>query len=83
MKNLNPLLLYHKAFRNENTRFLVIIVTIIYILSPIDIIPDFIFGIGLIDDILLMIMFITELLTLFVEKKVMPRFKKNSNQKPE
>ena len=67
--NINPYHWYKKLFRNKKARPYVIVATIIYILAPIDIIPEVLIGVlgplglvGLVDDTLLITVFISELL---------------------
>jgi uncharacterized membrane protein YkvA (DUF1232 family) len=52
--------LYRQAIRNPNYRWWVIIGTLIYILSPFDIAPDFIPIAGQMDDLVILTMFFTE-----------------------
>ncbi len=65
MPNLNPYPLYQKYFRNPKTKLIVIIATILYIVSPIDIIPEFltpVLGVGILDDGVVIVMFVLEIL---------------------
>ncbi len=76
---LNPFQIYHEKFRNPNTRIWVIVGTLLYLFSPIDIIPDFLLGIGFVDDLVLLIMFLVELAysVIFPDKEINS---KNSKQ---
>jgi uncharacterized membrane protein YkvA (DUF1232 family) len=59
--NLNPFLYYHNRIQDPKTRALTIVLTLLYLFSPIDIVPDFILGPGQVDDTILLIMFIIEI----------------------
>jgi uncharacterized membrane protein YkvA (DUF1232 family) len=61
---LNPIVWYQFLIRNPRTRTLAIILTLVYFISPIDFIPDFIPFLGWIDDALLASIFFGELLML-------------------
>jgi len=54
---------YHKAFQNPKLKPWMILGTVLYLISPVDIIPEFIPLIGFVDDIMLLVMFIIELFT--------------------
>ena len=59
---MNPLQIYKSLIENPQTRTIVIIITLIYLFSPIDFIPDFIPFLGQIDDGVLIIFLISALL---------------------
>lgn len=62
MPSFNPYEIYRKLFRNPKIRPLVIGLTILYILSPIDLLPEFPLGVlGWIDDAILLPIFVSEL----------------------
>ncbi len=46
----NPIAIYTTLLKNPNTKWITIILTFLYIISPIDLIPDFLLPFGLIDD---------------------------------
>ncbi len=52
---------YHNLLQNPKYRWWVIIGTIVYLISPIDIAPDFLPIIGQIDDVLLLTLLVSEL----------------------
>lgn len=58
---------YRDKIKHPKYRWLVILGTVLYLLSPIDIAPDFIPIIGWIDDGLLLSLLVTELSGLFLE----------------
>ncbi|MEB3831039.1 YkvA family protein [Phormidium sp. CCY1219] len=53
--------LYRNALRNPKYRWGVILATLIYLISPIDIAPDLIPLLGQIDDIALLLLFLTSI----------------------
>ncbi|BAU63737.1 hypothetical protein STA3757_11040 [Stanieria sp. NIES-3757] len=59
---------YRNAIRNPKYRWWIIIGTLIYLVSPIDIAPDFIPIAGQIDDLMLATLLVTELSQLFLDK---------------
>lgn len=58
---------YRNLLRNPKYRWWVILGTIVYIISPIDIAPDFLPIIGEIDDTLLLTLLVTEVSGLLIE----------------
>lgn len=60
--------LYRNAVRNPRYRWWIILGTLVYLLSPIDISPDIIPIAGEIDDFILVTMLLTEVSQLAVEK---------------
>jgi uncharacterized membrane protein YkvA (DUF1232 family) len=59
---------YRNAIRNPKYRWWIILGTLIYLVSPIDISPDFIPIAGQIDDFMLATLLVTELSQLFLDK---------------
>ncbi|HEY9771358.1 MAG TPA: YkvA family protein [Coleofasciculaceae cyanobacterium] len=59
---------YRNAIRHPQYRWWVILGTIIYLISPIDIAPDFIPIIGQIDDVMLAGLLFTELSQMMIAK---------------
>jgi uncharacterized membrane protein YkvA (DUF1232 family) len=59
---------YRNTIRNSKYRWLIILGTLAYLLSPIDLLPDVIPGIGQIDDGLLLTLLIAEVSQVLVEK---------------
>jgi uncharacterized membrane protein YkvA (DUF1232 family) len=51
---------YHNLLQNPKYRWWVIIGTVVYLISPLDIAPDFIPIIGQVDDVLLLTLLISE-----------------------
>jgi uncharacterized membrane protein YkvA (DUF1232 family) len=68
-KHFSPIGYYTQFLENPKTRIITIILTIIYLLSPIDLIPDFIPILGWIDDGVLLGFLIQELLKMKDTKK--------------
>ena len=60
--HLNIIGFYRGLLANPKTRVLTIIISLSYLVSPIDLIPDFIPFVGLIDDGLLIAILVGELL---------------------
>jgi uncharacterized membrane protein YkvA (DUF1232 family) len=58
---------YRGLLRNPKYRWWVILGTIVYILSPIDIAPDFLPVIGQLDDVLLLTILVTEVSGLVID----------------
>lgn len=58
---------YRNTLRNPKYRWWVIIGTITYLISPLDISPDFIPIIGQIDDVFLVTLFVTEVSGLVID----------------
>lgn len=59
---------YRNAIRNPKYRWWIILGTLIYLVSPIDIAPDFIPIAGQIDDLMLATLLVTEVSQLFLDK---------------
>ncbi|MBW4564880.1 MAG: DUF1232 domain-containing protein [Mojavia pulchra JT2-VF2] len=58
---------YRNSLRNPKYRWWVILGTLVYLLSPIDIAPDFIPIVGQIDDVLLLSLLVSEVSGLVIE----------------
>jgi uncharacterized membrane protein YkvA (DUF1232 family) len=58
---------YRNTLRNSKYRWWVIIGTVAYLISPLDISPDFIPIIGQVDDVLLLTLFVTEVSGLVID----------------
>lgn len=59
---------YRNTLRHPKYRWWMIIGTLVYLISPIDIAPDFIPIVGQIDDVMLATLLVTEVSQLFLEK---------------
>lgn len=59
---------YRNTIRNSKYRWLIILGTLAYLLSPIDLLPDVIPGIGQIDDGLLLTLLIAEVSQVLIQK---------------
>ena len=69
MNKFNPYDWYKKAFRHPRFRPLVIGVTVLYLLSPIDVLPELFTGpLGFIDDGVLLTIFVTEVVNWLFSK---------------
>ncbi|WP_414574779.1 YkvA family protein [Anabaena sp. CCY 9402-a] len=58
---------YRGLLRNPKYRWWVILGTIVYILSPVDIAPDFLPVVGQLDDVLVLTILVTELSGLVID----------------
>ena len=58
---MNPIQFYTDLLHNPKYKWWVVGLTVVYIISPIDLIPDFIFPFGLIDDGAILFIMIKEL----------------------
>ncbi|NET01125.1 MAG: DUF1232 domain-containing protein [Sphaerospermopsis sp. SIO1G2] len=58
---------YRNVLRNPKYRWWVIIGTVVYLLSPIDIAPDFIPVVGQVDDLLLLTLLVSEVSGLVID----------------
>ncbi|MEM1311843.1 MAG: YkvA family protein [Patescibacteria group bacterium] len=74
---MNLLKFYRNGLKNPNTRWAFILFTFLYLLSPIDLIFDFIPFFGQIDDIALIFVFITEMFKILVLRKPKKERKKS------
>ena len=59
---------YRDTLRHPKYRWWMIIGTLVYLVSPIDIAPDFIPIVGQIDDVMLATLLVTEVSQLFLER---------------
>jgi uncharacterized membrane protein YkvA (DUF1232 family) len=59
---------YRNTIRNPKYRWWIILGTVLYIFSPIDIAPDFIPVIGQIDDIAILTLLVSEVSQLLIDK---------------
>ena len=59
---------YHNAIRHPKYRWWVMLGTVIYLISPIDIAPDFIPVLGQLDDVMLAGLLFTELSQMMIAK---------------
>ena len=59
---------YIAGLQNKNTRYWFILLTILYLFSPIDFIPDLIPGLGLADDLVLLCVFCSEMYRIYNNK---------------
>jgi uncharacterized membrane protein YkvA (DUF1232 family) len=59
---------YRNAIRHTKYRWVVILGTLIYLISPLDISPDFLPGLGWIDDGLLASLLVAEISQIMMEK---------------
>jgi uncharacterized membrane protein YkvA (DUF1232 family) len=59
---------YRNTLRNPKYRWWIVLGTLVYLISPFDIAPDFIPFIGEIDDVMLATLLVTEVSQLFLEK---------------
>jgi uncharacterized membrane protein YkvA (DUF1232 family) len=78
-KKLNPLLAYHNLIQGQKTRYPTILLTALYLFSPLDISPDLIPIIGWVDDGLLLIIFLIEIgILIFSKPKTIQSSKKEN-----
>jgi uncharacterized membrane protein YkvA (DUF1232 family) len=59
---------YRNTLRNPKYRWWIVLGTLVYLISPFDIAPDFIPFVGEIDDVMLATLLVTEVSQLFLEK---------------
>lgn len=59
---------YRNTLRHPKYRWWLIVGTLVYLVSPIDIAPDFIPIVGQVDDVMLATLLVTEVSQLFLEK---------------
>jgi uncharacterized membrane protein YkvA (DUF1232 family) len=59
---------YRDAIRNSKYRWWIVVGTLVYLLSPLDISPDFLPFVGQIDDIFLATILVTEVSQLMLER---------------
>lgn len=64
-------------YKTKKRNFILAFITIIYVLSPIDFIPDFILGLGLLDDVAL-ILFALSRISKEIDKFVLWEKEKNN-----
>jgi uncharacterized membrane protein YkvA (DUF1232 family) len=67
---------YRQLIRNSKYRWLIIVGTLLYLLSPIDLLPDFIPLIGQVDDVVVLTLLISEVSQMLSERI---RSSKNKN----
>jgi uncharacterized membrane protein YkvA (DUF1232 family) len=72
---LNPLNIYTALIKNPKTKWVTIILTVLYIASPIDFIPEFIPIAGLLDDGVLISFLVIALKELRPKKSVDAKFR--------
>lgn len=59
---------YRKQIRNSKYRWIIVLGTLAYLLSPIDLLPDVIPIIGQIDDVLILTILVTEVTQMLSER---------------
>lgn len=59
---------YRKLIRDSKYRWLIIAGTLLYLLSPIDLLPDMIPIVGQIDDVLILTLLVSEVSQLLIER---------------
>jgi uncharacterized membrane protein YkvA (DUF1232 family) len=71
---LNPFRLYSLMFRNTKTRWVAIVFTVVYIISPVDLLPEaFLLVFGGVDDLIIFLMFAIEMVRMLVFKHKQPK----------
>ena len=75
---MNLIRKYQQLIENPKSRMIVVVLTLIYLISPIDIIPDLIPVIGELDDSILIIMLIYALLQ-YAPKTIPGKSKRDSS----
>ncbi len=58
---------YRNTLRNPRYRWWVILGTLVYLISPIDVAPDFLPIVGQLDDVLLLTLLVSEVSSLLIE----------------
>jgi uncharacterized membrane protein YkvA (DUF1232 family) len=59
---------YKQALKHPKYKWLVIGLTLVYLISPIDLIPDVFLGLGQVDDAAIILMLVTELFRNYLDK---------------
>lgn len=59
---------YRKLIRNSKYRWLIIVGTLLYLLSPIDLLPDIIPIVGQIDDVVILTLLVSEVSQVLMER---------------
>lgn len=59
---------YRKTIRESKYRWLIILGTLVYLLSPIDLLPDIIPIVGQIDDVVILTLLVSEVSQVLVER---------------
>jgi uncharacterized membrane protein YkvA (DUF1232 family) len=59
---------YRKMLRESKYRWLIIVGTLLYLISPIDLLPDVIPIVGQIDDVLILTLLVSEVSQILVER---------------
>jgi uncharacterized membrane protein YkvA (DUF1232 family) len=59
---------YRKTLRESKYRWLIIVGTLLYLISPIDLLPDIIPIVGQIDDVLILTLLVSEVSQILVER---------------
>lgn len=72
---LNPLNIYTALIKNPKTKWITIILTVLYIASPFDFIPEFFPIVGLVDDGLLISFLVIALKELRPKKHIDAKFR--------
>jgi len=68
MPNINIIELYLKTLQSPKTRYFLLFFTFAYIISPIDLIPDFFFPFGEIDDGILILLLLYGIIVSVIER---------------
>ncbi|MDJ0532764.1 MAG: YkvA family protein [Xenococcaceae cyanobacterium MO_207.B15] len=71
---------YRNAIRHPQYRWLVILGTLVYFISPLDISPDIFPIAGQIDDVVLLTLLVTEIYQMMVEKLKTSKLEKDTAQ---
>lgn len=67
---------YRKMLRESKYRWLIIVGTLLYLISPIDLLPDIIPIVGQIDDVLILTLLVSEVSQILVERVKVAKGKK-------
>lgn len=67
---------YRKTIRESKYRWLIIVGTLLYLISPIDLLPDIIPIVGQIDDVLILTLLVSEVSQILVERVKVAKSKK-------
>ena len=71
---------FRQGIRNPATRQWVILGVLVYLVSPIDIVPSFFPGVGEIDDVVLVGLLLSELVQVWWGTKVSPEIERDERQ---
>jgi uncharacterized membrane protein YkvA (DUF1232 family) len=64
---------YRQVIRNPRYRWWIILGTVVYLISPIDVVPDFLPIVGQIDDVVILTLLVSEVSQMLIERVKMAK----------